>query len=127
MALLATSLSFPMFAAATTSEGRDARNSGIYSTELTKATDAAYGTDLPESNLAELIGLIVQGVLGVLGVVFFVLVVYAGVLWMTAGGNPDSVKKAREILMRATAGLIITLSAYAIANTVVNYMSSNIY
>jgi len=40
--------------------------------------------------------------------------VYAGLMWMTAGGNEDRIKKARQILIAAIIGLVIVLSAYAI-------------
>jgi hypothetical protein len=51
----------------------------------------------------------------VLGVLFVCLTVYAGFLWMTAGGNEEHIEKAKKLLFRAVIGLIIVLSAYSIA------------
>jgi hypothetical protein len=42
--------------------------------------------------------------------------IYAGILWMTAQGNEQQVSKAKNLLINATIGLIITLAAYAITS-----------
>ena len=57
---------------------------------------------------------IIRTVLGLLGIIFFALTVYAGFLWMTAGGEDEKVNKAKSLLMQAVIGLAIILSAYAI-------------
>lgn len=77
----------------------------------------------PQSDLVDYIGTFIQALLGILGVVFLILVVYAGVLWMTAGGNTDSVKKAKAILVNGVIGLILTTASYAIAYFVVGSLS----
>jgi cysteine-rich repeat protein len=57
--------------------------------------------------------------LGFLGMILLVLVLYAGFLWMTAGGNPDQVEKAKRYLRNAVIGLVIILSAWAITTYVI--------
>jgi hypothetical protein len=69
-------------------------------------------------NIPGLIGQILAIVLGFTGTIFFILVVYAGILWMTAGGSQENIKKAQDILKAAVVGLIIVLSAYAITRFV---------
>lgn len=65
-------------------------------------------------NVPVLIGSVLGKVLGFTGTIFFVLVVYAGILWMTAAGNEEQTTKAKKILGAAIIGLVIVLSAYAI-------------
>lgn len=67
-----------------------------------------------EFSLAKLIGQAVSVFLGLLGVIFVVLVVFAGYNWMTAGGDSAKVEKAKDTLWRAVIGLVITVGAYAI-------------
>lgn len=67
------------------------------------------GSDIPS-----MIGRVLGSVLGFTGTIFFVLVVYAGLMWMTASGNEEQIAKAKKILTAAIIGLIIVLSAYAI-------------
>ena len=57
--------------------------------------------------------------MGLLGVGFLILAIYAGILWMTARGEPKDVKKAKDILTAAVVGLIITASAYSLTEFVI--------
>jgi len=66
------------------------------------------------ADVPTLIGQWLAIVLGFTGTIFFILVVWAGLTWMTAGGNEENIKKAQGILKTAIIGLIIVLSAYAI-------------
>lgn len=82
----------------------------------------AAGIDTTQT-LQTTIGLIINVLLGFLGVIFLVLTIYAGFLWMTAGGNADQVEKAKKMLIQAIIGLVILLSAYAISNFVIGAIS----
>ena len=67
-----------------------------------------------ETFLSTRLGSIIGTLLSFLGVIFMVLVIYAGVLWMTARGAEAQVDKAKDILVNAIIGLILVLAAYAI-------------
>lgn len=75
-----------------------------------------------DRTLEDTIGQIINVILGFLGIIFLVLVIYAGFLWMTAGGNSDKVDKAKSILIQAVIGLVILLAAYAITSFVVTQL-----
>jgi len=62
----------------------------------------------------ESIFLIIRYALGLLGFVFLLLTLYAGFLWMTAGGDEGNIEKAKGILTASTIGLAIILLSYAI-------------
>lgn len=59
-----------------------------------------------------------------LGIIFLVLIVYAGYNWMTAGGDSAKIDKAKEIMQRAVIGLIIIVAAYSITYFVFKSLSS---
>ncbi len=59
-------------------------------------------------------GQIIGLVLSFVGVLFLILMIYAGLTWMTAGGNQEQVKKARSLMINAILGLIVVMGAYAI-------------
>jgi len=61
-----------------------------------------------------IIGVIIGVILSLLGVIFLVLIIYGGFLWMTAAGNEDRVAKAKKIIQNSIVGLIIVIAAYAI-------------
>ncbi|PJE58084.1 MAG: hypothetical protein COU81_02605 [Candidatus Portnoybacteria bacterium CG10_big_fil_rev_8_21_14_0_10_36_7] len=67
-----------------------------------------------EGNVGNVVGGLISGVLTLVGVIFLVLMVYAGILWMTARGKDDQIEKARDIIIASLIGLFIVVSAYAI-------------
>lgn len=69
---------------------------------------------------AELVGSLVFVLISLLGVFFILVLIYAGYLWMSAGGNDDQVGKARGLMINAAIGLLIVLSAYFIARFVMD-------
>ncbi len=73
---------------------------------------AGYSTS---TSLESIISIVIQVALSFLGVIFLVLMVYGGYLWMTARGNEEQVKKAQNIIITAIVGLVIILAAYAIS------------
>lgn len=91
--------------------------------QLGEVNDAA-GLGGDSSSLTETIGSLISVLLGFLGVIFLVLIIYAGLLWMTAAGNEDNVKKAKSILLNSVIGLVILLSAYAISSFVIDQLST---
>ena len=70
------------------------------------------------SQLPVMVGSIIRVVLSLLGIIFVVLMVYAGFLWMTARGEKDQVTKAKDIIRNSIIGLIIIMTAYAITGFV---------
>lgn len=86
-------------------------------------TAKAAGFGEPKT-IPEIIGTIIASLLSLLGVVFLVLVIYGGFLWMTSGGNEIKVLKAKKTLIQATIGLIIIVSAYSITYFVLSALGS---
>ena len=66
---------------------------------------------------------IINAALGLLGTVCVVLIVYAGIKYMTSGGDESKMKDATKVIMGAILGLLIIMSAYAIST----YITKNIY
>lgn len=73
-----------------------------------------------------IIGNLIKTFLGVLGIIAFGLILYAGYLWMTAQGESEKVEKAQQILVEATIGLIIIAASWAIASFVTTKISNSI-
>lgn len=65
------------------------------------------------------VGGIINVGLTLVGVVFLVLTVYGGYIWMIARGDESEAKKAKDIIIMATLGLLVVISAYAITNFIV--------
>ena len=66
----------------------------------------------PQKDINTLIGTIIKTILGLTGVIFMIMIVAAGDLWMTAGGNEEKITKARTMIFNAAVGIIIVFGAY---------------
>jgi len=60
------------------------------------------------------VGQIIRYVLAFIGVIFLILVIYGGFMWMTAAGNEEKIRKAKVLITSAVIGLVIILGAEAI-------------
>ena len=68
----------------------------------------------------EVLGLLLGVVLGVVGVVFVIITIQGGFLWMTAGGKEDQVKQARDKIANGAIGIIIIFAAYMLTGFVLS-------
>ena len=87
-----------------------AADSGLEQTSVGAGYDTASSTPL-----TSYISKIITALLSVLGVIFLAFTIYGGIRWMTAAGNEEKVKKARELIIESIIGVIIVLAAYAIS------------
>ncbi len=69
-------------------------------------------TDQPFSVI---IGNLIKGLLGFLGIVFMILIMYGGFVWMTAAGNDDRIRTAKKIISNSAIGLFIVIISYALS------------
>lgn len=79
---------------------------------------------LSSTDFRVIIGRVIQVALGLLGVIALGLIIYAGFTIMTAGGSEDRVADGKKILVNATVGLVIILSAMGITQFVLNALSN---
>lgn len=70
------------------------------------------------TNIADKIITWASLVAGILAVLYLI---YSGILYITAGGNPDSAKKGQQGIINAIIGIIIITLAYFLATTVSNF------
>ncbi|GEM_PF-2749672 len=73
-----------------------------------------------EGDIGVIVGKIIEASFGILGLVFLIIVVYAGFLWATSAGDPKKTKEARGMLINGIIGLAIAFSAYSITRFVVD-------
>ena len=98
---------------------------GIFSFILLSATKVFAGYGLSETgsaaglpnrdvSLASQIGSVINGALGLIGIVFLILAIYGGFRILLSAGNPESVKKGRDVLIYAVIGMIVITLSFAL-------------
>lgn len=94
----------------------------ITSTDLwggnTLEGDIQTTTGLGNKDPREIAASVIKVVLGFLGIIAVLIVLYAGFLWMTAAGNDDKIATAKSMMSAGIIGLIIVLAAFGIATFV---------
>lgn len=88
-------------------------------------TGAVAGINTKSSSLSSIVGEVIKGALGLTGIIFLVLLIYAGYIWMIARGNTEKVEKSLNTMKAAVIGIVIVALAYAITNYVVFQVLSN--
>lgn len=67
---------------------------------------------------------VIRVILGFLGIIAVVIILLGGFKWMTAGGNEDKVGEAKKLITAGIIGLVIILTAFAIATFVLTNLMS---
>jgi len=79
-----------------------------YNEALTTSTDAK-----------EFVIKVVNFALGFLGLLAVIIVIYGGVLYVTAGGEEENTQKGKKSILYATIGLLIVMGSFAFVNTII--------
>lgn len=97
--LIASLLAKPALALKISLGGLDqtASNAGYEKKDITDFTGSALGI-----------------ILSSIGILFLLLMLYGGFMWMTAQGNMDQVSRARKLIIAGVIGLIIIVMAFAV-------------
>jgi len=77
----------------------------------------------PSSDIRAMVGKYLNIALSFLGIIFFLIMIYAGFNWMIARGEKGAAEKAREMIFNAVMGLAIVVSAYVIVNFIGNALN----
>lgn len=85
---------------------------------------AAGGTGLVSKTLPQYLGGVVGAVLALVGTLFFLLMIYGGLMWMTSAGNEKQSTQAKDLLVAAVIGLLIVFAAYAITSFIGNAVTN---
>jgi len=72
----------------------------------------------------DVIGRVIEFVIGLAGAAALVMFIYGGVRWLTSGGNDEGIKKGREAMQWAAIGLIIVFSSYVLVKFVLQVIGS---
>ena len=91
------------------------------------ALEAGYQTGGKIANdifLNTLTGELIAYILGFVGLIFLIIIIYSGIQWMTAGGNEEKVENSKKRIIQASIGLALVLFSYMIVYWVIMFFYS---
>lgn len=74
---------------------------------------------LGETDPRVLAGRLISGIISVIGTITLLMFVYAGVLWITAQGEPKKVQRGKDIMVWCVLGLAVIAGAYVLVNALI--------
>ena len=107
--IVLTMLFIPSFVLATQLKVGDATS---------QLNEAVTRTGVAKTSVEEVSGNILKAVFAMVGLLFFILIFYAGFSWLIAQGKEEQIKKAQSTLIGSVIGLLIVLGSYAVTNFV---------
>lgn len=72
------------------------------------------------NNLMDMLGIIINVVLGIVGFVAVVMIILGGISFITSQGDAAKVTRARNTILYGVIGLIVAILAFAIVNFVLS-------
>lgn len=86
-------------------------NPGDVPTKISQATGG-------QGSFRQLVLTILNFFLGFLGLLAVVMIIFGGMLYVSAAGAQDKIDKGKKIIMYAIVGIVVILLSFAIVNTV---------
>ena len=118
MVALASGLAMPAMASpAPSSKG------GSFAQQATEGLKQVGGND--QTSLGDIVSKIINFLLFFVGVVSVIMIIYGGIQYTTSAGDSGKVTNAKNTILYAIVGLIVSILAYAIVNFVTNAFLSN--
>lgn len=68
----------------------------------------------------EVVGTIIQTIIGITGIILVLVLIYGGVLYMTSGGNEEKTATAKKAITYGIVGIVIIALAFAITRFVLD-------
>ena|SRR5580704_9813428 len=80
----------------------------------------------PTDSVSDVIGKVVEILLGLSGAIAVLFVIIGGFLYLTSAGNEEQASKGRKDITYALIGLSIIILSYIIVNVIVNLIQNGI-
>jgi hypothetical protein len=90
---------------------------------LPKVLAASVTVNDTDSSIADIISGMIDYILPFIGGILMLMIIYGGVLYITSGGDPDKLQKAKRTILWAVVAVILIAISYSIVvalNKVVN-------
>lgn len=86
---------------------------------LSKVNDTlAPQSGIEQRDVTVVLASVVRVLILVSGIIFFALIVYAGIFWMISQGDESRVEKSKKTITSSVVGLVLIVSAFAITNLI---------
>jgi len=93
----------------------------VASADLTTGASQAKGV-AKKADIVELILVVINYAIIVIGVLAVLIFVYAGYLYLTAGGNEEKITTAKNVVLYAVVGVVVSVLGFVAVATVQRFI-----
>jgi len=86
------------------------------------ASNIGFTDNASYSDVRSILSLAVNLTLSLLAIIFFGMMMYAGIRWITAQGEDEKIEKAKTAIKAAIIGMVIVISSYALTQFIFKVM-----
>ncbi len=79
-------------------------------------------TGVAQGTLLDYIQNTINWTLGFIGIIVFILIIYAGFMYLTAGGNQGQAESSVKILTNTVIGALILFFAFVLTNAIIGFV-----
>lgn len=101
-------------------------SSGVYTSGILRGVSCQGATKTKEEVVTIVKNIIEAFLLPIVGVLFITIIVVGGLVYITSGGNEESIKKAKKILTSGIVGLLIVTLSYTIIRIFVAILGGSV-
>lgn len=76
------------------------------------------------TDITKILGWIIRGLLGIVGSLTLLMMVWGGFQWFTAAGNPERIKKGTQTMVWAAIGVAVVFASYFIVINFTSYLTT---
>jgi len=87
---------------------------GVLATTIDLEAGATGRGNISTIRINNIVTSLIQILLGIAGVVSFIMLLWGGLQWILSGGDKEGTEKARKRITAALIGLAVVFSAYAL-------------
>ena len=97
------------------------------SSGLSGGLECTENDDMPKSLTGDngIVTTVINTMLFIVGILSVIMIIYAGIRYVTAHGDKGQVEGAKNTLIYAIVGLIVSIVAYALVNWVVGLIGND--
>ncbi len=79
---------------------------------------------LGQRTVPQVVGFVIQVVLGISGSIALLMIVYCGFTWLMSQGEPDKIKKGQQTIVWSVIGIAVLFGANILATYIINTLGS---
>jgi hypothetical protein len=79
-----------------------------------------------EIDIPTAIGIIIKGILGIVGSLALIIFIYGGFLMLTSHGDTAKIKKGKDSMIWATAGLVVIFGSFIFVSYIIGALTQNL-